>query len=1672
MADTTNTENTVENPEEVHLEGGTYEIIRGRLDGQAQELQERLKKLNAARKEVFGAIETKLIANNRISTENNCIPRDMIAIGERFIFGYNVQIRLRQETKVEDVLSIFRFDTQDHSFHEEALELIHNEQFENDFREMYKYYKETVFAKFAVIGPKLFMVFQTGKTIDETKVFKWIIHEEKLEYVDNRSDHEYKYPAQQDFEWQRARREYYREGMHPHISINDRVFVETVGGDLTVKVEDNTESGQGIYSEPVDKEQTLDDADFFYADLGNLILLKIRPYQEEKFRYLIFNEKLKQVVRVDKVEEACVRLPDDHGLIFSNGYYLQSGELKQFDNLLDHMRFEKHIQAPNGEDHLYVFHNDYEGVYILLPYNLIVQKVENPIVCNGYSLFEEGEMTYFRAEVEASKNHVVQIWQTPFVGPDYIPPVSQENFLFKIGNKDIVRGMADINEILILISKEEVYSALYMDLVKKSTAVLDAYYWLSNAETFQLNEPLEGVKDSASAAIDEFEKVQRVKKNTQTQIQTSTQKVHDLMEEIKRSTFKEIDQFVKTLANLRTLRGEAISLKELRYTNLPHIEALEAMLIEETEMVSENTVRFLLQPTALDFYKKQVESQKDAIEESNKVAELNKVEEAINEIGKELELLIDIVSNLKIEDSTQTTQIIDNISTIYGTLNQVKANGRSKKKDLRSVEAVAEFNAQIKLISQGVINFLDISDTPEKAEEYLTKLMVQIEELEGKFADFDEFVGQITEKREEIYSAFESKKLALVEARNKRANALQSAADRILKGIRGRVSSLETVNEINGYFASDLMIEKIRDIVEKLRDMEDPIKADEIQSRLKTIREDAVRQLKDRQDMFVEGENIIKFGKHHFSVNVQNLDLTMVRKKGKMFYHLTGTNFFQEVEEEAFMETQDVWDQDVLSENTQVYRAEYLAYQVYKAAQQQAIKQSANGNGQAEQKTPLPELAEIHEMEEEALLKVVQKFMAPRYQESYMKGVHDQDATKILKALAKLNQSIDLLRYPTTARACAAYFWKAYLPEKSPEKKLIRSQLKGLGLILQVFPSAKDFSLEIDDLRRRIGAFLEETGLFHLEIAEMAGEYLFYELTRSDEFIISPEAAKVYQAFQKFMEKSPHKRAYDDSLKTLKDAPVERFELLRDWMEAFVIQSRLEKELDFVEEYVDEAASLLFHNSFKKERIVNASVSLEVLGMTGSHGVIQEKNYALNYNDFMLKLNHFEQEIVPRFVAYQDLKKELTEQFREKLRLSEFKPRVLSSFVRNKLINEVYLPLIGDNLAKQIGVVGENKRTDLMGMLLLISPPGYGKTTLMEYIANRLGIIFMKINGPAIGHYVTSLDPSEANNASAREEINKLNLAFEMGDNVMIYLDDIQHCNPELLQKFISLCDGQRKIEGVYRGKPKTYDLRGRKVCVVMAGNPYTESGEKFQIPDMLSNRADTYNLGDIIGSTDTAFKMSYIENCLTSNPVLNKLASRSQKDIYTLLRIAETDSREGLEFEGNYSSEEVNEYVSVLKKLITVRDFVLRNNLEYIRSAAMADEYRTEPSFKLQGSYRDMNKIAEKVVPIMNEEELLTLIMSHYQNEAQTLTTGAEANLLKFKELNEMLGDEEFTRWEDIKKTFQKNNQFKGVGAGDQMSKVLVQLANFNEGLNAIKEEINKGMRLSIAKTNKLHGD
>lgn len=1621
------------NAPDVQLEGGTYEILRERLTQHGTALKERLDTLNHARKEVFGTIDLQLLGTDRITTTNNCIPADIVALHNTLLVGYNVHLGLKSETALSDVFAVYAFDPEQNTFQARTLDLLADAQFAEDFQNLYRYYKQTVFAKFAVIGPHLFMVFRVGKSATDIKTFKWLIQDETLSYIDNRSDHEFKYPPQHEFAWQRVTRDMHRQGAHPHISIADRVFVETVGGDLTIKIEDNTDDGSGIYTEDVEhQDQTLDDAQIHYAIVGNSVLLKIRPYQERADRYIVYNGKIQEARRIDAIRDACVLLPGDHGLLFSNGYYLDTGTYKTFESAtLANMRFEKRITAPNGEDFLYVFYNPETGNYILLSYNLIDQHVETPIVCKGYSIFEDGRLLYFRTTDEPAKHHALQVWQTPYVSANYSPPIEADSLLYKIGNKDLVRGMAEATEVYALIQREDAYANLYLDLVKKTNDLLDTYYWLDHTEVSNIAAVIRSIKEAASGAVEAFEKVVRIRKTTQQRTQAVAAEAEDVLASVRRHAFRSVDQYVQALADLRRLRGTVISLRDLRYVHTTVIDDLESQVTEQTERLSEQCTTFLLEPDALAPYHERVDALSSSIEQISKVVDAQSLTQDLDAAGHELDLLIEIVSNLKITDATQTTQIIDAISAIYARLNQYKAQLKQRTQELGETESAAAFSAQTKLLSQSVINYLDVADTPAKCDEYLTKVMVQISELEGRFAEFETFSTQLAEKREEIYAAFESQRVRLVEAHNKRTNALFRTAERILDGIRTRVKRFDTLDAIHGYFAADLMVGKIRNLVQKLTDLADPVKADNIKSQLQTIREEAVRDLKDRQDLFVDGRNQIQFGEHVFSVQTQPFELTTVLRDDHLYVHLTGTEFFEPLDDPAFQTTRAFWTQEVLSENPEVYRGAYLAYVILRAAE-------AGTSTSVET---------LHHVDDATLLTHVQAFMGPRYDEAYLKGVHDHDAAKLLRALLQIRQEANLLRYSPTTRACALLYWEHFADGEQKNQQAAR--LRSLRTVFQLFPSGQNHYDPIQDLQAAIAAFAAETGLFDPDVIPEAGAYLFHELTQDDLTAVSTEALNLTESFQMHLHEHQFDRAYQEAVTRLQDDPVGRFDLIRTWLGAF-IQETQPKALGA---YVDEAALLLFSPTLTPTQVTALSTSHTLTGLLGTHPQIQQGTYHLEYSQFMQTLKRFATTTVPAYRAYVSQKHNLLTTYRKRLRLEAFKPRVLTSFVRNQLIDHVFLPLIGDNLAKQIGTAGDTSSSARMGLLLLISPPGYGKTTLMEYVASRLGLIFVKVNGPSIGHNVTSLDPDEAPNAAAREEIQKLNLALVMGDNVMLYLDDIQHCHPEFLQKFISLCDAQRRIEGVYRGKSQTYDLRGKKVAVVMAGNPYTESGERFRIPDMLANRADTYNLGDIIGGRADSFKLSYLENAMTANAALKPLATRNPQDVYAFLRFAQTDSREALEVEGTYTPEEISEIVAILKKLMVVRDTILRVNQAYIASAAQADAYRTEPPFLLQGSYRNMNRLAEKVVPIMNDAELDRLLLSHYEQEAQLLTGSAEANLLKFKQLQGILTEAETNRWVAIKKTFRKNQAFHGLDAGDQMVQVLAQLSALTEGLSGIKE-------------------
>ncbi|MDQ3621431.1 MAG: AAA family ATPase, partial [Verrucomicrobiota bacterium] len=1194
---------------------------------------------------------------------------------------------------------------------------------------------------------------------------------------------------------------------------------------------------------------------------------------------------------------------------------------------------------------------------------------------------------------------------------------------------------------LTLLAKDDSYAGLYLDLVKGAGDLLDTYFWLDRPEAFDLRTPLQEIKQTASAALAEFDKVASIKKGTAGEVKRVTGKAADALHAIQVDSFAEIGQFVTRLAELRGIRGELISLRELRYVDLPLVEKTERDVIAAADALAQRTVNFLLGPNALDPFRARVEALQAAVPALPKATDAQKLEDEINGVARELDLLVETAGNLKMQDATETTRIIESVSMIYAVINQSRAALKQKLRELRGHEAVAEFGAQTRLLDQGLANYLDLCATPEKCDEYLNRLMVQIEELEARFADFDEFVIQLSEKRTAAAGAFESRKIELIEARNRKAQALFTAGERILAGIKHRADRLASLDEINGYFASDLMVEKVREQIGQLLELGDSVKGEDLQTRLKTVREDGVRQLKDRQELFAGGPNLIQLGRHRFVVNTQELDLTVVQRGGEMCLHVAGTNFFEPIQDEAFLATRPVWPLEVASETPEIYRGEYLAFKMLGTLESEGRIEAA-----------------AKWIDEERVSKV-RELMAPRYAEGYVKGVHDADAATILGALLEMHTSIGLLRYPTQARACAAVFWHQF-PE-GERKALLTAKLRGYATMKQLFPSHQRQAAYTREVHGLLSEWALRTGLFEERWLAEAAEYLYFQVKRNaapaaDAFVVSREAAELLSGFQRHLTAHHFAEAFRAARESVEGDLPSAFELLRDWMRGYVSAHGGADQQD----YVDEAAALLLRGSTVAGHVSQATTERDLTGLRGHHSTIQEGRLRVSYIRFMQRLRAHDTLVVPQFERFQQLKKQLIDRARDRLRIESFKPKVLTSFVRNRLIDAVYLPLVGDNLAKQIGAAGDAKRTDRMGLLLLVSPPGYGKTTLLEYVASRLGIVFMKVNGPAIGHRVTSLDPAEAPNASARDELDKLNLAFEMGDNVMVCLDDIQHLHAEFLQKFISLTDGSRRIEGVYRGEPRTYDLRGRKVVVAMAGNPYTETGEKFEIPDMLANRADTYNLGDVIGGHIDAFKTSYLENAATSNPTLARLAGRSHKDLNAIVQLAEGGSREGVELESTWSPEELSEFVGVTKKLLRVRDVVLRVNEEYIRSAAQADAYRTEPPFKLQGSYRNMNRLAEKVSPVMNDAELEALLQGHYRNEAQTLTKGAEANLLKLKELTNALSPQDAARWEEIKKTFRKNQVLGAGNANSPVTQVVQRLAACYDGIDAIREVLAAGLK------------
>ena len=1626
-------------------QGGAYEVLRKRLSDQGARLRQVVDVLNQRRLQEFGDSRMEVIGRFRIRTENNCVGRDIVQVGDDLLlFGYNVFIGLKTQTRVEDVFGLYRLVDGAEGYDVTPVDLkssfLAQPGFVHDFNELYAYYKHARLLQLIVRDGKLLAAFQIGERSTDVRVFRWAVAPGgELTYIDARGERDIALPPPFDFEWTRASRDMLVTGRFPHLNILDTIFVETTGGDLTIKVENNTETGQGVYSEPVeDSTQSVDDATIDFAQVGSLILLKVQPYREDTWRGLIYNTLTGKVVRNDAIVQACVQLPDDHGIIFPGGYYLQNGEHKAFDASMQGMRYKRSIRSPNGEDMLYIFYEREAGKSALFVYNSIQRALQNPVFGLGYAFLRDGRMVLFNAEnQEPTRIHPMQVWQTPFSSDEFAAHrPAGTSFMARIGNAELVRGISNLLDLGREIDSREVSLTRYELLTHNARRLFDAHHWLDDANCEGAATLLREISATGESMLDEYEKVESIRKQSAQAMAEVTGQHKALLGRLQPQNWSKIGEFVEALGEIGKLRGRLLTVRDFRYVDVPAIDAMNASLQEAHDRVGAATGQFLGSDKALQPFAERLQALDGAAQQAQTARQLADQIEQMQGMSGELDMLSELMASLKVDDAAQRTQVVEAISGIYAKLNQARARADQRRRSLGSAEAVAQFGAQFSLFSQAITSALGLATDPERADEQLSRLMVQLEELESQFGEHEQFLGDILSKREELLDTFESHKQTLLDARQRKAQSVLDAANRILDGLAKRTERFASVDELNAFFAGDPLILKLRELADRLREYKDSVKADDVEARLKGVRDQAVRALRDRSDLFEGGGNVIRLGRHRFSVNTQPLDLTILPRGDGLAVHLTGTDYYESIVDPELEELRDYWPVTLDSESTALYRGEYLAGLVLDAALRGSDGLSL-------------ELLQRDAAQPEALGKRVRDFAAPRYREGYEKGIHDHDATLILQALLPLYQNAGTLVHAAAPRALAVLFWAR--EGKREDVSQWAERAAGVFAIARLFNAREGLDALRQEISGALDAFQAEYQLpFDAAIAGLAGDYLLAELAGGEPtFGFSGYARQLQAGLREQLQAAGQADAFDRSLQRLSKRLSLQWAQVVQWLNAMCSQPKFAA----LAGYVPEAAAMLLGERALRSQVREVTLIADVAGLLGEHPRVREGHLQLSVDDFLQRWQAHRRQFQPGFERYQVLRQRISARERDALRLSEFQARPLSSFVRNKLINDVYLPIIGDNLAKQMGTVGENKRSDLMGLLMMISPPGYGKTTLMEYVANRLGLVFMKINGPALGHEVRSLDPEQAPDATSRQELLKLNLALEMGNNTMLYVDDIQHTHPEFLQKFISLCDGTRRIEGVWKGRTKTYDLRGKKFCVVMAGNPYTESGEVFKVPDMLANRADIYNLGDVLGGMEDAFKLSYIENSLTSSQVLAPMATRDLADLYVLV-----DKASGKEVSTNalshaYSGAEINEIVATLERLMQVREVVYRVNQQYIASAAQADKYRVEPPFKLQGSYRNMNKLTEKISPVMNAAELQQLVSDHYLGESQLLTSGSEENLLKLAELRGVLDAAQQARWEQIKRDFMRDKAMGGDDA-DTGARVVAQLADIATGLQGLRVE------------------
>lgn len=1575
------------------LSGGSYDLLRQRLSDQVTTMVSAAQAVDARRTEAFGSTNLALVDSTRINTPVAALARDIARVGDILIFGYNAELELGAVTP-EHVFALYRADG--HNLHplaaDDPANFLTEPAFREDFDKLYRFYGKARFADLRVRREQLLAVFQVGDAENDIQVLRWTITaNDEVRFLDARGDRDYTFPDAHDIEWNTSTREDQRAGAYPTVAVDNEVFVGFRDGRLQLRVDTGTGDSRVEIDEAVThSNQSLTDVTVRYAATGDILLIQVALYGEPSRTY-VFSRTSHTGTRVDAVGHSSRVLPGGDGIVFCGGYHMSATGTRTFDVDTTNMVLEEVITSPNGEDVLYTYHRRSDGAYLLMPYNLVRREINQVIPCHGVAIFDDGSMVINRnapQDEEVSVTHPVQWWSTPFSDPNQPVEVAGEHqWAGRVGNAALVGGLGAIYDLERLVLGTSPTRRTWESASAATRRILDTNLWLADPEAGELHGAVQAVAATVSSLIDEF----AIRERKRSTAASELTKVESLVREAtsKIGGANTPATVVSTMGQLRRARGAVATAADIDQVDTARIEALIEQLDQANATMSEHAVSVLDDDTAFASFHSTIDTLAASIDAATTSTELDEIGTQIDAQAHDLDAVIDTVAALESGDPTVRTRIVRSVSDVTGVLNRARAALDTKRRSLGAAETAAAFDAEVALVEQTMTGSISGTSTPDDCDAVLARLLVTIERLEGRYGDDPERGAELAELRANVHEAVSARRSTLVDERNRRTSRVAEAATRLIATIERRAAEQTDDAGVEAFFATDQMAGRVRELADELDDLGETGRAAEVRAALKGAAENARRRIRDHAALGAD-DGSVNLGGNRLARNSQPFELVLsARGEGRVAVTVTGTDFERDVTE-RLAEFDDLLDTTFPSESPDVSRSEYLAW---------AVIADAEDHGR------LGDLVTAAAAPDEVAAWVT-SVAEHRHYDGYQRGVHDADAARILAAVASQLGGEPLLRFTARTRAEGLLWWTSLTDEE---------RLQWRGRIRSAMATRTDFGANapVTTVASEVAAAEYRSTSRSGTLGQAVAEYVVDEIGTHDAFTITDGGT----ALRTELESAVGAARFTEFVAALAadDDPVRRFELAHDWVAGFVAADEVRRDwaLD-----VDEVAIRLAVPDVATRQVAGAR-AVTVTGLVADHPRIVDGSLTLRIDALAGGAGARYDAMTVRWPAYQQARSAVLAEVTAEVRLDEYRPKPMAGFVRNTLIDRALLPMFGANLARQIGTVDANDMAR-QGMLVVVSPPGYGKTTLMEWLADQLGLLIVKVNGPALGHDTVSLDPADAPNATARAEVEKLNLAFALGRNVMLYVDDIQHTSPVLLSRFIPLADATRRIEGVLDGEPHTFDLRGKRFAVVIAGNPYTTGGGRFEMPDMLVNRSDVHNLGDVSSSHAQAFSASYLENSVTANPTLAPHAARLLDDLGGIVQMADGKAAvDSSTLEHNWDTGDLDAAVKVVRHLGQARDVLLKVNAAYIASASTAEGDRTAPPFLLQGSYRNMARLASRVAPVMTDDELNTLVDDHYQAEAQTLTDHAEQNLLAYKELvgHATAADDE--RWRAIVEAF-----------------------------------------------------